>query len=168
MSKEVTIGITKNPEFGEYKVFWNEGGRLNEDRACYDTDPESVVDTMIAQVRWAQRNGYNVKISGARPTQDLLRRHKEYLGSPEGRDLNPIGVPLPVRGHRVIKVDDKINRNATDITCAGCSQLYEGECRAYEMPHSQAEREARLRNGGKLQCYSGPTGTRENVRSHTK
>jgi hypothetical protein len=98
VSKEVTIGITKNPEFGEYKVFWKEGARLDEGKACYDTDPESTVDTMIAQIRWAQKNGYKVKISGARMTRDLLRRHKEYLGSNEGRDLSQTERDSRVKG----------------------------------------------------------------------
>ena len=37
--------------------------------------------------------------------------------------------------HKIREIQDKV--------CEGCSQNYYGECRAYEMPHSQEESEQR-------------------------
>jgi hypothetical protein len=39
-----------------------------------------------------------------------------------------------------------------DEVCILCPQCYEGECRAFEMAHSQAERYARERRGGTMYC----------------
>jgi len=41
-----------------------------------------------------------------------------------------------------------------DTVCHGCSQLWEQECRAFSFPHSQAEREWRIKDGPKpiLNC----------------
>jgi len=40
-------------------------------------------------------------------------------------------------------VDDKITPGTPDSVCLQCSQCYEGECRAFEVPHSEEERNAR-------------------------
>ncbi len=44
----------------------------------------------------------------------------------------------------------------SDSVCEQCCQLWEGECRAYSMPHSEAEREHRTSNYG-LECDSPET-----------
>lgn len=38
-------------------------------------------------------------------------------------------------------------------TCLKCGQLWEGECRAYEVPHSEAERQARLTDRNLRCCF---------------
>ena len=37
----------------------------------------------------------------------------------------------------------KIEPNTPDKTCLQCTQLYEGDCRAFNLPHSKEEEEAR-------------------------
>lgn len=37
-------------------------------------------------------------------------------------------------------------KDVPDEVCNGCAQLYEGECRAFQMPHSEEERQARLKD----------------------
>ncbi len=44
-------------------------------------------------------------------------------------------------------------REVPDETCQGCPQNWEGECRAYEIPHSRQEREYREQDGGKTNCF---------------
>lgn len=38
-------------------------------------------------------------------------------------------------------------RKVPDSVCEKCTQLWEGECRAFEVPHSRAERTSRHRGG---------------------
>jgi len=42
-------------------------------------------------------------------------------------------------------------RNVSDKVCLGCTQLWQNECRAFCMPRSEAERQARLQDGPPLQ-----------------
>lgn len=43
--------------------------------------------------------------------------------------------------------------HVSDEICLGCSQNWEGECRAYEVPHSVAE--ATYRSSGATNCKQG-------------
>lgn len=40
-------------------------------------------------------------------------------------------------------VNNKLHPHASDQMCNVCSQQWQGECRAFQMPHSAEEREAR-------------------------
>lgn len=53
------------------------------------------------------------------------------------------------------KVCGKIS-NVADETCQDCPQCWEGECRAFCLPHSLAERNHRTHNGrdnGLMNCF---------------
>lgn len=43
-------------------------------------------------------------------------------------------------------------RKVGDEICATCSQLYEGECRAFLMPHDRKEYDYRMKDKGKMAC----------------
>ena len=45
----------------------------------------------------------------------------------------------------------KVAEGVPDSICQQCSQCYEGSCRAYSMPHSTEEQQARL-NGYGMEC----------------
>lgn len=47
-------------------------------------------------------------------------------------------------------IEHKIRRTPDEV-CAPCPQNYEGECRAYSLPHSDAERQARTTGYG-MEC----------------
>ena len=40
-------------------------------------------------------------------------------------------------------IEHKIEPRTPDEVCLNCQQLYEGECRAFSVPHSREEKEAR-------------------------
>lgn len=48
-------------------------------------------------------------------------------------------------------IEHKI-REVPDTTCKDCSQLWEGECRAFSFPHNDDERMHRLANNSKMNC----------------
>lgn len=50
-------------------------------------------------------------------------------------------------------VQNKIRQVHDDVCKLTCAQFYEGECRAYQMPHSEAERVCR--NSGSAACERG-------------
>lgn len=52
-------------------------------------------------------------------------------------------------------------RNVQDAVCKGCSQLWNGECRAFQMPHSDEEYEHRKKGGEKANCRRKRTGQRK-------
>jgi hypothetical protein len=58
----------------------------------------------------------------------------------DGRNIRKTGLVV-VR--KIMQVED--------ATCRKCGQCYDGECRAYIMPHSQGEEEARY--GKEPLCY---------------
>lgn len=43
-------------------------------------------------------------------------------------------------------------RQVSDETCKGCTQLWEGECRAFSFAHSAQELAHRTANGSKMNC----------------
>lgn len=53
-----------------------------------------------------------------------------------------------------IQVTHKIVESTPDEVCLECSQYWEGECRAYEFPHSLAESESRRRDNSRMKCLS--------------
>ena len=50
-------------------------------------------------------------------------------------------------------VTEKITERTPDEVCLKCSQCWEGECRAYEMPHSKEEYAHRSEGYG-MECDS--------------
>lgn len=74
MTNQITIGITKKPSTGEYRVFWKEGNKDIESRAYYTDDPLDAVNTLQSiQDRHPEAN-----ISSAKFTNNLITK---YFGS---------------------------------------------------------------------------------------
>lgn len=71
--KTVVLDIQRDKETGEYSIPWVESGKRNEDRTYYTDDLEDARHTLTAQIQWAQRNGYNVRIKGNKFIPDLFR-----------------------------------------------------------------------------------------------
>ncbi len=78
----VVVGITRQPEWNQYKVFWKDGNKDDEAKAYYTDDPEDAVNTLIAVL-----SGHpETTMTEARTTINLVNKYKpEYLSSNERR-----------------------------------------------------------------------------------
>lgn len=73
--KKVTIGITKRPATGEFVVFWKEGNKCDEGKACYENAQKDAAGTLKATAKWAKKKGYQVKISKAVATERIMKKY---------------------------------------------------------------------------------------------
>lgn len=48
-------------------------------------------------------------------------------------------------------------KEVPDSMCATCPQLWENECRAFNLAHSEAEQTSRLRYDGQANCMVNPS-----------
>jgi hypothetical protein len=72
----VILGITRVPETKEYRVFWKQGNKDDEAKACYADDPEDAVNTLLYIFNDPrQTKGYNVRLSDAKYTRDLVSKY---------------------------------------------------------------------------------------------
>ncbi|MHA2069461.1 MAG: hypothetical protein ACXABY_34295 [Candidatus Thorarchaeota archaeon] len=97
----ITLGISKVRDDGgyttnEYRVFWLENGRYNEDKSSYHDDPEDAVGTLIATMARARELGYEVQITKAGYTLKLVAKYRPGFLISEAR------LALRSRGHDVV------------------------------------------------------------------
>lgn len=71
----VTLGIDKLPETGEFRVSWIEDGRYNEDKSYYTNYEIDAVGTLLSQVKDEIVRGSKVSISGNKLTSRLVRKY---------------------------------------------------------------------------------------------
>jgi len=72
---QIIVGITRDPDTREYKVFWVHGGESQEEPAYYTDDPQDAVDTMLATVSRGREQGRDIVITDTTFTQGLINRH---------------------------------------------------------------------------------------------
>lgn len=77
----IELGITKVKDDGgyttdEYRVFWKEDGRYNEDKSYYTDSPDDAAGTlkMLAQDLGSMGSGF--RISDAKMTSSLMNKYE--------------------------------------------------------------------------------------------
>ncbi len=79
----IKVGISKVRDDGgyttdEYRVYWVEDGRFDEDKASYTDDPQDAVDTLVSVYDKYARLGADIAITKAKFTRDLMERFYRY------------------------------------------------------------------------------------------
>ena len=83
----ITIGITQNLEFNEYRVYWHENGRDIESKAAYETDATAAVGTLLAAVDHAESLGLEVEVSDAAYTRKLIQQYHDRIQLAKKEDI---------------------------------------------------------------------------------
>lgn len=68
----VIIGIRRRLGSDEYKVYWKEDEKYDENKAYYTPDLEDAVSTAVKMIETARVQGLQVQLSGAQFTTRLI------------------------------------------------------------------------------------------------
>lgn len=61
--KQVTLGYKHDVDWYDYIITWTENGKENEARSAHESTKADAKETLKAQIKWAEGNGYEVTLT---------------------------------------------------------------------------------------------------------